>query len=80
MFSYRSMIGVVQWGILTVKTKRDTFSGNFPIAFKTCYAATGTADDTGYTGCSFSNTSISIRSRWEDSNSSKIAAFIAIGK
>lgn len=63
---------ILQWGKLT-KTSWDTFSGNFPIAFNTCYAAIGVANDTGYTGCSFNNTNINVRSRWDNSNASNIA-------
>ena len=69
----------VQWGKLT-KTSWDTFSGNFPIAFNICYAAIGVANDTGYTGCSFNNKSINVRSRWESSNASNISTYLAIGK
>lgn len=70
---------ILQWGKLT-KTSWDTFSGNFPIAFNTCYAAIGVANDTGYTGCSFNNTNINVRSRWDNSNASNIATYLAIGK
>ena len=70
---------IVQWGKLT-KTSWDTFSGNFPIAFNICYAAIGVANDTGYTGCSFNNKSINVHSRWESSNASNIATYLAIGK
>ena len=72
-------IPIVQWGKLT-KTSWDTFSGNFPIAFNICYAAIGVANDTGYTGCSFNNKSINVHSRWESSNASNIATYLAIGK
>ena len=68
-----------QWGKLT-KTSWDTFSGNFPIAFNICYAAIGVANDIGYTGCSFNNKSINVRSRWDSSNASNIATYLAIGK
>ena len=70
---------IVQWGKLT-KTSWDTFSGNFPIAFNICYAAIGVANDIGYTGCSFNNKSINVHSRWESSNASNIATYLAIGK
>ena len=70
---------ILQWGKLT-KTSWDTFSGNFPIAFNICYAAIGVANDTGYTGCSFNNKSINVHSRWESSNASNIATYLAIGK
>ena len=70
---------ILQWGKLT-KTSWDTFSGNFPIAFNICYAAIGVANDIGYTGCSFNNKSINVHSRWESSNASNIATYLAIGK